>query len=315
MHEAGASPRLRKFDRASSLVCCRRVVVKAVAFLSVASILLSIATSSNAEVYYVNNRVGADRNDGLVETTLSNISGPVKSISQALKLASFADTIIVANTSVPYYDNLSFQGEKHSGDPVRPFRLIGNGATITGAMVVPEGAWRETGRDVWQVTPFRKGFFQLVRDGKALPEVRLQPGEKWVAIPDLEVDQWCSWRGSIYYRVERYVEPATQRLSIARRSCGITVFAAHDIVISDLTIQHFRLDGVNVHDLATNIQLEKLTVHENGRAGLAIGGSSSARVSGSDIERNRDYSVLIQEAAAIALDDCILDAEPRVNQK
>ena len=29
----------------------------------------------------------------------------------------------------------------------------------------------------------------------------------------------------------------TQRLSIARRSCGITVFAAHDIVISDLRHQ------------------------------------------------------------------------------
>ena len=289
--------------------------MKAVAFLSVASILLNVATSATAEVYYVNNRVGADRHDGLVETPLSNTTGPVKSISQALKLASFADTIIVANTGVPYYDNLSFQGEKHSGDPVRPFRLIGNGAIITGAMVVPEGAWREAGRDVWQVTPFRKGYFQLVRDGKALPEVRPQPGEKWDSIPDLEVDQWCTWNGSIYYRVERYVEPVTQRLSIARRSCGITVFAAHDIVISDLTIQHFRLDGVNLHDLATNIQLEKLTLHENGRAGLAIGGSSSGRINGSDIERNRDHSVLIQEAAAIALEDCILDADPTVNQK
>jgi hypothetical protein len=289
--------------------------VKAVALLSVASILLNFATSATAEVYFVNNRTGADRNDGLVETPLSNITGPVKSISQALKLASFADMIIVANTGVPYYDNLSFQGEKHSGDPARPFRLIGNGATITGAMVVPEGAWREAARDVWQVTPFRKGFFQLVRDGKALPEVRPQASEKWDSIPDLEVDQWCSWRGSIYYRVERFVEPAKQRLSIARRSCGITVFAAHDIVISDLTVQHFRLDGVNLHDLATNIQLEKLTLHENGRAGLAIGGSSTARIAGSDIERNRDHSVLIQEAAAIALDDCILDAEPTVNQK
>ena len=289
--------------------------MKAVAFLSVASILLNVATSANAEVYYVNNRVGADRHDGLVETPLSNTTGPVKSISQALKLASFADTIIVANTGVPYYDNLSFQGEKHSGDPVRPFRLIGNGATITGAMVIPEGAWREAGRDVWQVTPFRKGYFQLVRDGKALPEVRPQPGEKWDSIPDLEVDQWCTWNGSIYYRVERYVEPVTQRMSIARRSCGITVFAAHDIVISDLTIQHFRLDGVNLHDLATNIQLEKLTLHENGRAGLAIGGASSGRVNSSDIERNRHHSVLIQEAAAIALEDCILDADPTVNQK
>jgi hypothetical protein len=289
--------------------------VKTVAFLSVASILLNVATSATAEVYYVNNRTGADRNDGLVETPLSDITGPVKSISQALKLASFADTIIVANTGVPYYDNLSFQGEKHSGDPVRPFRLIGNGATVTGAMVIPAGAWREATRDVWQVTPFRKGFFQLVRDGKALPEVRPQAGEKWDSIPDLEVDQWCSWRGSIYYRVERFVEPVMQRLSIARRSCGITVFAAHDIVISDLTIQHFRLDGVNLHDLATGIQLEKLTLRENGRAGFAIGGSSTARMTGSDIEANRDHSVLIQEAAAVAVEDCILDTDPTVKQK
>ena len=289
--------------------------MKTVAFLSVASILLNVATSATAEVYYVNNRTGADRNDGLVETPLSDITGPVKSISQALKLASFADTIIVANTGVPYYDNLSFQGEKHSGDPVRPFRLIGNGATVTGAMVIPAGAWREATRDVWQVTPFRKGFFQLVRDGKALPEVRPQAGEKWDSIPELEVDQWCSWRGSIYYRVERFVEPVMQRLSIARRSCGITVFAAHDIVISDLTIQHFRLDGVNLHDLATGIQLEKLTLRENGRAGFAIGGSSTARMTGSDIEANRDHSVLIQEAAAVAVEDCILDTDPTVKQK
>ena len=294
---------------------CRSVVVKTFAFVSVALVLLSAMASANAEVFYVNNRTGADRNDGVVDTPQSATSGPVKSISRALQLAGFADTIIVANTGLPYYDNISFQGEKNSGDPVRPFRLIGNGATITGAMVIPDGAWREAARDVWKVTPFRKGYFQLVRDGKALPELRPQPGEKWDSIPDLEVDQWCSWKGAIYYRVERLVDPASQRLSIARRSCGITVFSAHNIVISDLTIQHFRLDGVNLHDLATDIQLEKLTLRENGRAGLAIGGSSTGRLTGSDIERNRDHSVLIQEAAAVGLEDCILDAEPTVKQK
>lgn len=289
--------------------------MKTFAFVSVALVLLSAMASANAEVFYVNNRTGADRNDGVVDTPQSATSGPVKSISRALQLAGFADTIIVANTGLPYYDNISFQGEKNSGDPVRPFRLIGNGATITGAMVIPDGAWREAARDVWKVTPFRKGYFQLVRDGKALPELRPQPGEKWDSIPDLEVDQWCSWKGAIYYRVERLVDPASQRLSIARRSCGITVFSAHNIVISDLTIQHFRLDGVNLHDLATDIQLEKLTLRENGRAGLAIGGSSTGRLTGSDIERNRDHSVLIQEAAAVGLEDCILDAEPTVKQK
>ena len=86
-------------------------------------------------------------------------------------------------------------------------------------------------------------------------------------------------------------------------------------MISDLTIQHFRLDGVNLHDLATGVQLEKLTLRENGRAGLAIGGSSTAQLRASDVERNRDDSVLIQEAAAIALEYCILDADPTVRQK
>jgi hypothetical protein len=243
------------------------------------------------------------------------LTGPVKSISRALQLAGTGDTIIVANTGMPYYDHLTLQGEKHSGHPFRPFRIEGNGATLTGAMVVPQRAWREADLDVWMLVPFRKGHFQLVRDGKALAEVRPAADEQWTSVPDLQVNEWCVWHGAIYYKSERFVEPWTLNMSIARRSCGITVFAAHDIVISDLTIQHYRLDGVNLHDLALDVQLRKLTLRENGRAGFAIGGSSTAHVSGSDVERNRDHSVLIQEAAAVAIDDCILDAEPTVRQR
>jgi hypothetical protein len=292
----------------------KTAIVKQVAFLTVAVILLNVVSSADAAVFYVNNRTGADRNDGVVETPLTVLTGPVKSISRALHLASFGDTIIVANTGVPYYDHLTLQGEKHSGNPFRPFRIIGNGATLTGAMVVPQRAWREADRDVWMLIPFRKGHFQLVRDGKALVEVRPAADEKWTSVPDLQVNEWCVWHSAIYYKSERLVEPWTLNMSIARRSCGITVFAAHDIIISDLTIQHYRLDGVNLHDLALDVQLRKLTLRENGRAGFAIGGSSTALVSGSDVERNRDHSVLIQEAAAVAIDDCILDAEPTVRQ-
>lgn len=289
--------------------------MKTVAFLSVASILLNVATSSIAEVYYVNNRTGHDRNDGIVDKPLTVVSGPVRSVSRALELADFGDTIVIANTGKPYYDNLTFQGEKNSGAPERPFRMIGNGATLTGAMVVPPSAWKEAARDVWQVVPFRKGHFQLIRDGQALPEVRPAAGEVWPTLPELQVDQWCVWHGSIYYRCEPLVEPSALNMAIARRTCGITVFSAHDIVISDLTIQHFRLDGVNLHDLASHVELERLTLRENGRAGLAIGGSSTAQISASSVERNRDHSVLIQEAAAIALEDCIVDAAPTVVQR
>lgn len=276
---------------------------------------LTVASSAMAEVFYVNNRTGHDRNDGIVEKPLTVVSGPVRSVSRALELADFGDTIVIANTGRPYYDNLTFQGEKNSGAPERPFRVIGNGATLTGAMVVPPDAWKEAARDVWQLVPFRKGHFQLIRDGQALPEVRPAAGETWSTLPDLQVDQWCVWHGSIFYRCEPLIEPSALNMAIARRTCGITVFSAHDIVISDLTIQHFRLDGVNLHDLASNVELERLTLRENGRAGLAIGGSSTAQISASSVKRNRDYSVLIQEAAAIALEDCVVDANPTVMQK
>lgn len=289
--------------------------MKSALSLAVAAVLLSTATPSNAAVFYVNNRTGVDRNDGLVGAPLNVLTGPVKSISRALELAKSGDTIVVANTGVPYYDNLSFQGEKHSGHASRPFQIIGNGATLTGAMIIPVGAWQETAMDVWKVAPFRKGHFQLVRDGKALVEVRPEAGNEWTAVPEMQENEWCVWHGAIYYKSERLVPPSTLNMSIARRSCGITVFAAHDIVISDLTIQHFRLDGVNLHDLAANVQLNNLTLRENGRAGIAIGGSSTAQVNGASIERNRDYSVLIQEAAAVSLNDCILDAQPTVRQR
>ena len=265
-----------------------------------------------AEVFYVNNRTGADRNDGAVDTPLNVLTGPVKSISRALELADRGDTIVIANTGVPYYDNPTLQGSKHSGSPGHPFRIIGNGATLTGAMRVPDGAWREAGDDLWKLLPYRKGHFQLVRDGKALSELRPAVDEIWNAVPDLEVDQWCVWKGAIYYRSERLVEPETLNMAIARRSCGITVFAAHDILVTDLTIRHYRLDGINLHDLANNVQLRNVTLIENGRAGLAVGGSSTAQLINSEIQRNRDHGVLIQEAAGLAVEDSVVDAEPTV---
>lgn len=280
--------------------------------LLVALSLTSLAGSAQAEVLFVNNRTGADRNDGVVDKPLDLLTGPVRSISRALQLAEHGDTIVIANTGVPYYDNLTLQGEKHSGSQGHPFKIEGNGAVVTGAMVIPDGAWQEVADDVWKVVPYRKGHFQLIRDGKALPEVRPEPGVIWSGIPELANDEWCAWRGTVYYKAERLVEPSTLNLSIARRSCGVTVFAAHDVVIADLTIQHFRLDGVNVHDLATRVDLRNLNLIENGRAGLAVGGSSTCQLINGDVRRNRDHSILIQEASGLAVDASSLDVEPTV---
>ena len=83
-------------------------------------------------------------------------------------------------------------------------------------------------------------------------------------------------------------------------------------MISDLTIQHYRLDGISVHDRTSNIVLRNVTLVENGRAGLTVAGSSTVQVDGAETRANRDFSMLVQEAAAVDVRETVFDTEPTV---
>ena len=283
--------------------------------LTLATVVLALFAAPGAllaENIFVNNATGADRNDGSAAETVGTFAGPVRTISRALQLAKPSDAIVLANSGTPYFDEVTIDGRRLSGTEARPFRIVGNGAVLSGAMAVPPGAWEEVGRDLWRVKPHRKGHYQLVRDEAAASELRQAADENWAELPELAENQWCVWKGAIYLHAEHNADPGEQNFGIARGQCGITLHATRHVRISDLTIQHYRLDGINVHDRASDVTLSNVTLVENGRAGLTVAGSSTVRIAGAETRANRDFSMLVQDAAAVDVQETKFDVEPTV---
>jgi hypothetical protein len=59
---------------------------------------------------------------------------------------------------------------------------------------------------------------------------------------------------------------------------GITLYEARNIVISDLVVQGFQLDGLNAHDSVFDATLVGLTCRGNGRSGISVGGASRVKI-------------------------------------
>lgn len=272
--------------------------------------LLSLSEHAQARVIHVNNSVGSDRYNGVFAEAINAETGPVASIGKALRLAGPSDVISIADTGVPYYEALSLVGTRHSGTAQRPFTILGNGATLSGVIAVPETAWQQVGDELWQLKPHRKGLYQLILDSKAVSEVRPAEGQNWTAVPPLPVGTWCAFRGAIYYHAEPRVEPESMNFGIARKSCGITLYGVKNVLVENLKVEHFRVDGVNANDRATDVVLRGVSLVENARSGLTIAGTSLVAVVQCQIERNREYSILLKEAAALVVQETLTDVEP-----
>jgi len=254
---------------------------------------LLVVRTTFAVDFYVDNRIGDDISDGRSKDTVDERSGPVRSISRALKYVQAGDTVHIANHGVPYFESLEMVGPRFS----RGFSIDGNGAVVSGARLVPFYAWTSLGNEVWRFTPHRKAFYQLLRDDKALPEVPCPIAA--TKLPEIPPGHWCAWRGSIYYRVlpreslTKYDRP----LAFAAEEVGITFLDVSEATIHNLELRHFRLDGVNAHDRCKNVILDNVRLIENGRAGLSVGGTSLVGLKDSTLERNRFAEVLNAELA------------------
>jgi hypothetical protein len=254
---------------------------------------LLVAQACFAVDLYVDNRDGDDINDGRSPEMVSALHGPVKSISRALKYCRGSDTVHIINRGIPYYESLEMVGPRFSGG----FTVDGNGAVVSGARQVPFDAWKSLGGGLWRFKPYRKAFYQLINDDQALPEVPCPRGA--IQLPEIPPGHWCAWRGSVYYRalpresLTKYDRP----LVFAAEEVGITLLDVYDVTIHNLELRHFRLDGINAHDRCKKVILDNVRLIENGRAGLAVGGTSLVGLKDSTVERNRLADVLNTELA------------------
>ncbi|QDT44592.1 hypothetical protein Pan241w_47050 [Gimesia alba] len=257
-------------------------------------LLLCGFKSVDARVIYVDNRAGNNALNGFSPKIVDGKNGPVKTIQRALDYARRGDKIILINNKIPYYESISLSGKRFSGIGKENFTILGNGATLNGSIKIPMNGWKQLANDLWKVTPYRKGYFNLYLDGKILPEYKPEKKQP-VKLDDIPTGKWAVYQGAIYYRGSKNQLPPTEAFSLAGKSVGVSLIDVEGVSISDLNIENFRIDGINIHDRCKNIVLENVTCSGNGRSGLSVNGTSQVEVIDSKLVNNRLEDLLVTE--------------------
>ena len=90
--------------------------------------------------------------------------------------------------------------------------------------------------------------------------------------------QWCLFKRKVYFKAADGRLPDAFDVSYTHAQVGITLVNCQHVVIEDLIVQGFQLDGINVHDNVFGAQLLELTSRGNGRSGISVGGASRVQI-------------------------------------
>ncbi len=240
-----------------------------------ALVSLAIAPVSAREIY-VDNVAGDDSFTGAQSRATFDLSGPVRTITRALRLAQPGDRIVLAANEEPYRESITLAGSRLRGYGGRPFVIEGNGAVLDGSAPVPKDAWERYLGAVFRFEPPGKAHQQLFLGDR--PAARAAVGIAAQGPPALEPLQWCCAGGYIYFCVEPGKLPDEYELSYARLRTGITLYHVRRVAIVDLTVQGFQLDGIQAANSARDIYLAGLTCRGNGRSGITVGGASEVEI-------------------------------------
>ena len=266
--------------------------------------LLAVNPISASDIF-VDNIIGRDADDGSTTHSSDGRSGPVYSIQRALQLAGFGDVIVLAKTGRPYYESLSLTGDRHSGTRFRPFIIQGNGATISGLRSLPQGSWQKAGSKLWKVTLTRKGHYRLLRNGRSLPEFKAEGGED--PLSKLSPGEWTAWGGSLYFLQDGVDPPESQAFAYSAEQTGISLHHVSNVLITDVTLQHFRFDGIHAQGLCDGIILDNVNSFENGRAGIVSSGASRIELYGGKIAGNSHHQLLVLDHSTAIPDGCEIE--------
>lgn len=233
---------------------------------------LGLTLAASAKDIFVDNVRGDDRFVGAEAARRGAEAGPCRTIARALDQAATGDRIILAATGVPYRESITLQAGRHSGTTDEPFQIIGSGATLYGAARVPHDAWQHVARDIYRFSPWRSSCQLLFLDGRPAARAVSEPGD-W-RLPDLHPHHWCLSQASVFFRTAPKRTADSYDLEYCALPVGITLYEVRNVVIQDLIVQGFQLDGINAHDSAFGVSLERVTCRGNARSGVSVGGAS-----------------------------------------
>lgn len=263
---------------------------------------------------YVDNKGGDDVDNGSSPTSAGFGNGPYRTIAKAIRNADKGDRIILANTDEPYRESLTFQAGRNSGYVNEPLVLEGNGAILDGSVPIPADVWEHTREDVYRFRPARMSHQQLFIDGTPATRRHMSSDGR---PPTLKRLEWCLFDGQIYFRCEPDKGPYSYALSCAGQTVGITLYEVRNVMISNLVVQGFQLDGINAHDSAFNVTIANVTSRGNGRSGISVGGASRVKIESCLVGNNGAAQVRTEGRSVTQIIDCdLLDntAPPLVQQ-
>ncbi len=237
---------------------------------------LTLPSGAAALDIYVNNVAGDDRFDGTAPVSQGARMGPCRTLAHALELADKGDRVILAATGHPYRESVTLQAGRHSGSAEHPFEIVGSGAVLDGLAPVPEGVWKHVGGEVYRFSPPRMSFQLLYLDGR--PATRVPVGPADLGLPPLKPREWCMFQRDVHFRPEGGRTPYSYRLEYCALPVGITMYEVRNVVIRDLIVQGFQLDGINAHDGVFDALLKKVTCRGNARSGICVGGASRVQI-------------------------------------
>jgi hypothetical protein len=89
------------------------------------------------------------------------------------------------------------------------------------------------------------------------------------------------------------------------------------VVIADLVVQGFQIDGINAHDQVDDCRLVNVTARGNGRSGVAAAGASHIALDGCLIGDNGTSQLYTEGQATIATEgsEIIANTAPAVESR
>jgi hypothetical protein len=267
--------------------------------LAVSVFLLVMSSPLAARNLYVNNVSGDDLFDGFAEQREYPGHGPNQTIWRALRSARAGDRIILAKTDEPYRESISVVASRNSGHELHRFVIEGNGAILDGSRPVDFDAWQFVRGEIFRFRPERMDFQQLFRDGLPLVQRPYSPAMKGKL--ELEPLEWALADGWIYFRAEKGRVPQDYQLSCAALRTGITLYKVEGVEISNLIVQGYQLDGINLNDAVGPTVLSGVTSRGNGRSGVTVTGVSNVVLNGNLLGDNGRCQLLVQEFGEVNL--------------
>ncbi len=205
----------------------------------------------------------------------SQLRPPYRTIQGAVDDAVLGDTISLRDTGTPYQECVSINSNHSLGTETFPLVIEGNGATLDGSRALSVADWTALGGDLFELKVQSPGFVRLIAaSDQPVPENQGTISD----LSSLAPLQYARQSGLIYFRARRGDVPQAYGLRVCVHPVGITLYDTSHVVVRNLTVTGFRIDGINCHDLANEIVLENIAANQNGRSGISVGGASGVKI-------------------------------------